>query len=156
MPGSIVTSGGGGGVSSAAIQAGINKASDIDLIIALLQETRDALQLLAVGGLQPLPTLQPKISGAPGQEITAQIEAPGVGRSIVIQIIAWYDSSAANGKLVITGTDSQIYLDTPISNRSGLSIKIKLGAGLGCEIAMASGGNAISGHLNYAISTESA
>jgi hypothetical protein len=157
MPGSIVLSGGGSGASSAAVQAGINQATDIDTLILLSTQIRDAVQLLAVGGLQPIPTLQPTISGTPGQSINApQIPPPGPGRAVVIQIIAWYDSSAANGRVLLTGSDGVTYLDTPIANRSGLSIKIKLRENLGGQISLTAGGATISGRINYATATESA
>lgn len=158
MPGSVVRSGGGGGGTSAsAVQAGINESADIDTLILLSTQIRDAVQLLAVGGLQPIPTLQPTISGTPGQAINSPpIQPPGPGRAVVIQVLAWYDSSAANGRLLLTGSDGVVYLDTPIANRSGLSIKIKLRENLGGKISLTAGGSAISGRINYATATESA
>ncbi len=157
MPNSIVLSGGSSGASSAAVQAGINQATDIDTLILLSTQIRDAVQLLAVGGLQPIPTLQPTISGSAGQSINSpQIQAPGLGRAVVIQVIAWYDSSAANGRMLLTGSDGVTYLDTPIANRSGLSIKIKLRENLGGQISLTAGGASISGRINYATAIESA
>lgn len=157
MPGSTVLSGGGGGVSANAVKVGLDSSIDIDALLLGVREIRDALRLFAVGGLQPIPTLQPVITGVPGQAIqSALLAPPGPGKSLVVQIIAWYDSSAANGRVGILGSDGVQYLDTPIANRAGLSTKVKLQENLGGTITLSAGGSTVSGRINYAVATESA
>jgi hypothetical protein len=157
MPGSSVFSGGGGGVSATAVKIGLDSSIDIDALLLGVHEIRDAIRLFAVGGLQPIPTLQPVISGAPGQPIqSALLAPPGPGKALVVQIIAWYDSSAANGRVRIDGSDGVQYLDTPIANRAGLSTKVKLRENLGGIITLTAGGATVSGRINYAVAIESA
>lgn len=154
---SIVLSGGGGTNPEALAQA-IDRSADVDALLALLVQIRDSVGNLRLGISPRPPTLQPTIIGGPGLALTTpNIPAPGPGLAITLKIIAWYDTSGANGRLEINGSDGVQYLNTPIANKSGLSVsEIRLKANLGCSLKMTAGGAAISGRLNYAISIESA
>jgi hypothetical protein len=154
VPNSITTSGGGGitTVSAKAIELGINSAADIDAGLLKLDRVCEVLGLLAVR-TQPIPMLQPAISGADNEAIeTPIIQAPGAGLNLIIQFSGWYDSTPTNALIAVQGTDNNIYFRTPlVAAKVGLILKARMPEGIGCKILLSPGGQGVKGFLNYAV-----
>lgn len=155
---SVLLSGSSGGTNPEALAQAIDRSADIDALLALLVQINKSVANLRLGISPRAPTLQPTIVGAAGLPLTSPvIPAPGPGLAITLKVIAWYDTSGANGRLEINGSDGIQYLNTPIANKSGLSVsEIRLKENIGCNLKMTAGGASISGRLNYALSIESA
>ena len=150
MPGSITTSGGGSGVSAAAVAQGINQAADIDALLAKMDLIVNAIVSLTLQAATPIPQLLPAITG-----VNAPIETPTIAgipdKSLIIRFSGWYDGTPMVGLIELVGSDGLVYFVSPlIAAKVGVVSTTKLPVGLGFSIRLSAGGQGISGFLNYA------
>ena len=154
MPQSITMSGGGSGVSAAAVAQGINQAADVDALLGKLDLIFNAIVSLTLQAATPIPQLLPAVTG-----LNAPIETPTIagipGKSLIIRFSGWYDGAPIAGLIELVGTDGLVYFVSPlIAAKVGVVSTTKLPVGLGFKIRLSAGGQRISGFINYATAIE--
>lgn len=152
MPNSIVMSGGGSGVSAAAVAAGFDRSASsaalllkLDRITALLSITSEAIPILG----------ESLISGE-NAAIETPILSPSPGYSLVIRFSVWYDATPTDGLFQVIGTDGICYYRNPLTTaKIGIASQAtKLPLGVGCKLRLSAAGIGVKGVINHASSLE--
>lgn len=151
MPGSTFSSGGVGAVSAKSVSDGINQATDIDTLIRVTGEIKTAIGELVL--TTPIPQLMPVKKGADNAGVSSgPIPSPGPDKCLLIKIAGWYDNQPTNASLKILGTDSETYLDIPVTaSGAGVISTNRLPSNVGCTVTLSAGGAGVKASLNVGV-----
>jgi hypothetical protein len=151
MPGSVVMSGGGSVVSANSVAAGIDKSTDIDLLLEKFDIVIRAIGLLNISAA-PIAQLHPSVVSNPNEAIETPMIAGIPGKQIIFRFSAWYDATPIGGLVEIIGSDGLTYSAIPlIAAKVGvLNTGSSLPGGVGYKIRLTAGGETVRGYINFA------
>lgn len=159
MPGSVVTSG-GGGASSTSLRAAIDSSADVDRLLILFEQNNALVAEIKALLSQEEPAQQIISPFVQQPMLVARVEEPAEsplleappGVRVHLQIAAWCNSSSASAVLEIVAGDGTEYLKIPIGRGNvGFFGKTSLPLGVSAILRLSVSGG--TGYLNSAVGT---